>query len=143
MRAQGAIPVPGARGAIDRHGLPRRTEWTATLADGGILFLDELPAFSRTILEVLRESLEHGTITLRRASEATTLTTWFRLVAAMTPYPWDEGDGTRRPTPEQVARYRARVGDTISPLMPARFPQSTVRLRCELCPHTGSVRLRL
>ena len=49
----------------------------------------------------------------RGASEATTLPARFRLVAAMTPYPWDEGDGARRPTPEEVARYCARVADTI------------------------------
>ena len=73
-----------------------------SLADGGILFLDELPELSGTILEALREPLAHGTITLRRADEATTLPARFRLVAAMTPYPWDEADGARRPTPEQI-----------------------------------------
>ena len=84
-----------------------------SLADGGILFLDELPEFSGTILEALREPLEHGSITLRRADETTTLPARFRLVAAMTPWPWDEGDGARQPTAEQVARYRARVANTI------------------------------
>ena len=83
-----------------------------SLADGGILFVDELAEFSRTILKALREPLEHGSITLRRAGEATTLTARFRLVATMTPCPCgecDEGDGIQRCTPEQVARYCARV----------------------------------
>ena len=87
-----------------------------SLADNGILFLDELPEFPRTVLEVLREPLEHGFVTLRRAGEATTLPAQFRLVAAMNSCPCgecEETQGIRRCTPEQVARYRARVTGTI------------------------------
>ena len=87
-----------------------------SMADGGILFLDELPGFSRTVLEVLREPLEHGSVTLRRAGESTTLPARFRLVAAMNPCPCgecDETQGIRRCNAEQVARYRARVAGTI------------------------------
>ena len=83
-----------------------------SMADAGILFLDELPEFPRTVLEVLREPLEHGSVTLRRAGESTTLPARFRLVAAMTPCPCgecDEKQGIRRCSSEQVARYRARV----------------------------------
>ena len=67
-----------------------------TLADGGVLFLDELPEFTGTILEALREPLETGTITLMRASERTTLPARFQLVAAMSPCPCgacDESQG--------------------------------------------------
>ena len=126
MRLPGLLPA-GAEGAPCPLRTPHHTASVmgmlgggtpvrpgeVSLADGGILFLDELPEFSGTILEALREPLEHGSITLRRADETTTLPARFRLVAAMTPYPWDEGDGARRPSPEQVGRYRARVGDTI------------------------------
>ena len=87
-----------------------------TLADGGILFLDELPEFSGTILGALREPLETGTITLRRADERTTLPAKFQLVAAMSPCPCgrcDEVEGVRRCTTEQVERYRARVARAI------------------------------
>ena len=80
-----------------------------SMADGGILFLDELPEFPRTVLEVLREPLEHGSVTLRRTGESTTLPARVRLVAAMTPCPCgecDETQGIRRCSAEQVARYR-------------------------------------
>ena len=93
---------------------PRAGE--VTLADGGVLFLDELPEFSGTVLEALREPLETGTITLMRASERPTLPARFQLVAAMSPCPCgtcDEAEGVRRCSPEQVARYRARVARTI------------------------------
>ena len=87
-----------------------------TLADGGVLFLDELPEFSGTILHALREPLETGTITLRRAKERATLPASFQLVAAMSPCPCgacEEAQGGRRCTTEQVERYRARVARTV------------------------------
>ena len=87
-----------------------------SMADGGILFLDELPEFPRTVLEGLREPLAHGSVTLRRADDSTTLPARFRLVAAMNPCPCGECDGTQgipRCNAEQVARYRARVAGTI------------------------------
>ena len=93
---------------------PRAGE--VTLADGGVLFLDELPEFSGTVLEALREPLETGTITLMRAGERTAFPARFQLVAAMSPCPCgtcDEAEGVRRCNPEQVARYRARAARTI------------------------------
>ena len=104
-----AAAMLGAGGAPARPG-------EVSLADGGILFLDELPGFSGTVLKVLREPLEHGCVTLRRADDSTTLPARFRLVAAMNPCPCgecDETHGTRRCNAEQVARYRARVAGTI------------------------------
>ena len=88
---------------------PRAGE--VTLADGGVLFLDELPEFSGTVLEALREPLETGNITLMRAGKRTTCPARFQLVAAMSPCPCgacDEAEGVRKCSTEQVARYRAR-----------------------------------
>ena len=88
-----------------------------SMADGGILFLDELPEFPRAVLEMLREPLEDGSVTLRRAGESTTLPARFRLVAAMTPCPCGECDeiqGIQPCTAEHVARYRARVRSALS-----------------------------
>ena len=85
-------------------------------ADGGVLFLDELPQFSRAVLVGLREPLEHGAITLSRAADSTTLPARFQLVAAMEPCPCGEcgeTQGIRRCTAEQMARYHARVAGTI------------------------------
>ena len=85
-------------------------------ADGGVLFLDKLPEVSRAVLVGLREPLELGAVTLRRAADSTTLPARFQLVAAMEPCPCgecDERQGVRRCTAEQMARYHARVAGTI------------------------------
>ena len=83
-----------------------------SLAHHGVLFLDELPEFSRIVLEALREPLESGTVTISRASRQASFPARFQLVAAMNPCPCGTlGDpaGTCRCTAEQVTRYRARV----------------------------------
>ena len=85
-------------------------------ADGGVLFLDELPELSRAVLERLREPLKHGAVTLSRAADSTTLPARFQLVAAMEPCPCgecDEMQGIRRCTAEQMARYHGRVAGTV------------------------------
>ena len=85
-------------------------------ADGGVLFLDELPEFSGAVLDGLREPLEHGAIRLRRAAGSTTLPARFQLVAAMEPCPCGECDerrGIRRCTAQQMALYHARVAGTV------------------------------
>jgi magnesium chelatase family protein len=83
-----------------------------SLAHGGVLFLDELPEFNRHCLEVLREPMESGQITLSRARHKTTYPARFQLVAAMNPCPCGYlGDSERacRCTPDQIQRYRARI----------------------------------
>ena len=83
-----------------------------SLAHNGTLFLDELPEFDRKVLEVLREPLETGHITISRAAGQVDLPARFQLVAAMNPCPCGYlGDNSRRChcTSEQVMRYRARV----------------------------------
>jgi magnesium chelatase family protein len=77
-----------------------------------VLFLDELPEFDRRVLEVLREPLESGAITISRAARQADFPARFQLVAAMNPCPCGYlGDAERACacTPEQVRRYRARV----------------------------------
>ena len=83
-----------------------------TLAHRGILFLDELPEFDRAVLEVLREPLETGQITVSRAARQADFPAAFQLVAAMNPCPCGyQGDdaGRCRCTPDQIARYRGRI----------------------------------
>ena len=92
----GAVPRPGE----------------ISLAHHGVLFLDELPEFDRRVLESLREPLETGTITVSRARRRAEFPARFQLVAAMNPCPCGHlGDPRRacRCTPDQVARYRARL----------------------------------
>jgi magnesium chelatase family protein len=83
-----------------------------SLAHHGILFLDELPEFKRSVLEVLRQPLEDGRVTISRAAAKITLPCAFMLVAAMNPCPCGHlGDKKRqcRCTPAQIQRYRTRV----------------------------------
>ena len=68
-------------------GGPRLSPGEVTLADHGILFLDELPEFARDVLEALRQPLEEGRIAIARAGRNTTFPARFQLVAAMNPCP--------------------------------------------------------
>jgi magnesium chelatase family protein len=83
-----------------------------SLAHHGVLFLDELPEFSRPALEALREPLESGRITISRAARRAEFPARFQLLAAMNPCPcgW-RGASQRvcRCTPDQVARYQSRL----------------------------------
>jgi magnesium chelatase family protein len=83
-----------------------------SLAHHGVLFLDELPEFERKVLEVLREPLETGRITISRASRQADFPARFQLVAAMNPCPCGylgDPSGRCRCTAEQVQRYRSRI----------------------------------
>lgn len=83
-----------------------------SLAHRGVLFLDELPEWDRRVLEVLREPLESGRIHIARATRAAEYPAAFQFVAAMNPCPCGYlGDtaGRCRCTPDQVARYRAKI----------------------------------
>jgi magnesium chelatase family protein len=92
----GAIPRPGE----------------ISLAHHGILFLDEMPEFSRHVLNVMRQPLEEGSITVARAARTVTFPARFVLVAAMNPCPCGYLGHARkacRCTPQQVAKYRGRL----------------------------------
>ena len=83
-----------------------------TRAHHGVLFLDELPEFSRHTLEVLREPIESGEITIARSGRSECFPARFQLLAAMNPCPCGYYGDSRRNCqcgPEQIRRYRARL----------------------------------
>lgn len=83
-----------------------------SLANNGVLFLDELPEFDRRVLEVLREPLESGRIMISRAAQQMEFPARFQLIAAMNPCSdgWlGDPSGRCHCTSEQVQRYRNRI----------------------------------
>jgi magnesium chelatase family protein len=83
-----------------------------SLAHRGVLFLDEMPEFSRHVLEVLRQPLEEGAVRIARAARTVTFPAAFMLVGAMNPCPCGyagEPAPRCRCTPQQVDRYMSRL----------------------------------
>jgi magnesium chelatase family protein len=97
-------------GLIGGGSSPRPGE--VSLAHGGVLFLDELPEFRRNVLEVLRQPLEDGMVTLSRAAMSLTYPARMMLAAAMNPCPCGYLGDTVHPCrcePMEIERYRSRV----------------------------------
>ncbi|MEX1173369.1 MAG: ATP-binding protein, partial [Chloroflexota bacterium] len=93
-------------------GGPGLTPGEITRADGGVLFLDELPEFDRDVLEALRQPLEEGRVLIARAGRVTAFPARFQLVAAMNPCPCGHAgsdDARCRCAPTLVERYQRRV----------------------------------
>lgn len=83
-----------------------------SLSHNGVLFLDELPEFNRRTLEVLRQPLEDGTVTISRALASTTFPANFILIAALNPCPCGYRNDPRRAchcTLPQIERYMAKI----------------------------------
>jgi magnesium chelatase family protein len=92
----GSIPTPGE----------------ISLSHNGVLFLDELPEFNRQTLEVLRQPLEDGTVTISRALSSTTFPADFMLVAALNPCPCGYRNDPRREchcTVPQIEKYMSKI----------------------------------
>ncbi|MFC4819950.1 YifB family Mg chelatase-like AAA ATPase [Dokdonella ginsengisoli] len=107
--------------------MPRPGE--ISLAHHGVLFLDELPEFDRHVLEVLREPLESGRISISRAARQVEFPARFQLVAAMNPcpcgYAGDPG-GRCRCTPDAIARYRSRISGPLLDRIDLRLDMARV-----------------
>jgi magnesium chelatase family protein len=102
-------------GLIGGGVIPRPGE--VSLAHNGLLFLDELPEFPRNVLEVLRQPLEDGTVSIARASMSLTFPARFMLAAAMNPCPCGFHNDRNREcqcTPPMIQRYISKIS---GPLM--------------------------
>jgi len=131
-----------------------------SLAHHGVLFLDEMAEFNRSVLEVLRQPLEEGCVRIARALRTVTFPARFMLIGAMNPCPCGfHGDESRpcRCTPMQIARYASRLSGPLRDRMdltvtvaalPARElsaaaqsePSATIRARVEAARHTQIAR---
>jgi magnesium chelatase family protein len=103
-----AISLVGG-GAVPRAG-------EVTLAHNGVLFLDEFPEYSRSVIDVLREPLEDGRVTISRAKASLTFPARFILIAAMNPCPCGylgEGGRSCRCAPSLVERYVRKISGPI------------------------------
>jgi magnesium chelatase family protein len=129
--------------------MPRPGE--ISLAHHGVLFLDELPEFSRRSIDVLRQPIEEGRVLISRASSSTMFPARFMLVAAMNPCPCgylEDSDRECRCTPLQIQQYQQRVSGPMRdrldlvvhlPRLPVRLlttnesgePSSSVRARVD------------
>ncbi len=97
-------------GLIGGGAVPRPGE--VSLGHNGVLFLDELPEFQRNVLEVMRQPLEDGAVTIARAAISVTFPSRFMLAAAMNPCPCGFfGDPTREChcTPPLIQRYVSKI----------------------------------
>lgn len=104
-------------------GNPRPGE--ISLAHRGVLFLDELPEFDRKVLEVLREPLESGHISISRAAKQAEFPARFQLIAAMNPCPcgyFGHFNGKCRCTPDAVARYQGRLSGPLLDRIDMQIP---------------------
>lgn len=107
-----------------------------SLAHHGVLFLDELPEFDRRVLEVLREPLESGHVTISRAARQAHFPARFQLIAAMNPCPCGylgHSVGTCRCTPEAIARYQGKIS---GPLL----DRIDIQIAVHALPHSELVR---
>ena len=97
-------------GLIGGGSVPRPGE--VSLAHNGVLFLDELPEFPRSVLEVMRQPLEEGTVTIARAAMSLTFPARFMLAAAMNPCPcgfFNDKSHECTCTPPMMQRYISKI----------------------------------
>lgn len=111
-----------------------------SLAHHGVLFLDELPEFRRSALEVLRQPLEDGTVTISRAAGSMTFPAQFMLVAAMNPSPGSGGFGDAergRASQSAIRRYLNKISGPLLDRIDIHVEVPAVKHETLLRPHAA------
>src|SRR5579863_2718267 len=117
-------------GLIGGGAIPRPGE--VSLANNGLLFLDELPEFQRNVLEVLRQPLEDGTVTIARAAMSLTFPARFMLAAAMNPCPCGFFNDPSREctcTPPMIQRYVSKISGPLLDRIDIHIDMPAVKYR--------------
>jgi magnesium chelatase family protein len=117
-------------GLIGGGAVPRPGE--VSLANNGVLFLDELPEFQRNVLEVMRQPLEDGTVTISRASMSLTFPSRFMLAAAMNPCPCGFFNDPSREctcTPPMIQRYVSKISGPLLDRIDIHIDMPAVKYR--------------
>ncbi|MCK9376659.1 MAG: YifB family Mg chelatase-like AAA ATPase [Syntrophobacterales bacterium] len=125
-------------GLIGGGTIPRPGE--VSLAHHGVLFLDELPEFRRSTLEVLRQPLEEGKVTISRAATSLTYPARIMLVAAMNPCPCGYYGDPKRActcTPNQINSYRSRISGPLLDRIDIQIQVPAVPFRDLAAPEGG------
>lgn len=117
-------------GLIGGGAVPRPGE--VSLAHNGLLFLDELPEFQRNVLEVLRQPIEDGVVTIARAAMSLTFPARFMLAAAMNPCPCGFFNDPSRActcTPPMIQRYVSRISGPLLDRIDIHIDMPAVKYR--------------
>jgi magnesium chelatase family protein len=120
-----------------------------SLAHRGVLFLDELPEFPSRVLEVLRQPMESGEVSVSRAAFKAMFPARFQLIAAMNPCPCGYlGESRCRCTPDRVAQYQGRISGPLLDRIDMHIRLQRARQEISLTgshasEHSTSIRLRV
>src|SRR5467141_2516048 len=108
-----------------------------SLAHHGVLFLDELPEFKRSVLETMRQPLEEGIVTISRAAGTMTFPSQFMLVAAMNPTPDGKMPGESRCSPREIQNYLNRISGPLLDRIDIHVEVPAVKFREITAERTG------
>ncbi len=135
-------------GLIGGGAVPRPGE--VSLAHNGVLFLDELPEFPRNVLEVMRQPLEDGTVSIARAAMSLTFPARFMLAAAMNPCPCGYFNDSSREcqcTPPMIQRYVSKISGPLLDRIDIHIDVPAVNYKelrsTALAESSGEIRMRV
>ena len=108
-----------------------------SIAHNGVLFLDELPEFKRSVLETMRQPLEDGIVTISRAAGTITFPSCFMLIAAMNPTPDGKMPSESRSSPREIQNYLGRISGPLLDRIDLHIEVSQVKFREMTSEDTG------
>ena len=108
-----------------------------SLAHNGVLFLDELPEFKRSVLETMRQPLEEGVVTISRAAGTMTFPSQFMLVAAMNPTPDGKMPHESKSSPREIQNYLGRISGPLLDRIDLHIEVPAVKFRDISAERTG------